>query len=367
MSNDHKKLTVFYSWQTDLPNNTNRGVILQALEAAGKQLQDDTKGRTSVEVGESVRPSENGSNSLKVTVDQATAGVPGSPHIAQTILEKIASADIFVADISTINSGTRNYRKTPNPNVLFELGYAVAHLGWERIILIQNSAVTRETDIPFDIRGHRFIPYSLPKKDSDETKKQKASLTSRLRSALLEISEANTPRPFERRGMSEQEIRRTRDRQTLASLFSHINIPILEKHLQDAPLYFHWIVARLRDEFDSIYDRATFHLYDESLKERIRKFAESWAASMPGEGTDYYRAMPSPYIQRFVSNEEAIRVGVLNESIAAYKQLQKGRDNFATELKSLLDYVRANYPEIDVEALGQDVGKSIHDSIRKSR
>ena len=33
--------TVFYSWQSDLPNNTNRGLIQEALERAAKMIRTD--------------------------------------------------------------------------------------------------------------------------------------------------------------------------------------------------------------------------------------------------------------------------------------------------------------------------------------
>ena len=64
MSDKKKVLTVFYSWQTDLPNNTNRGFIMKALDDAGKQLQIETKGNISVTVGKSERPANDASGSL---------------------------------------------------------------------------------------------------------------------------------------------------------------------------------------------------------------------------------------------------------------------------------------------------------------
>ena len=62
--------------------------------------------------------------------------MPGAPDIARAILEKIAAADLIVADISIIN-GDRDGRRTPNPNVLIELGYALCALGPERVVLNQ--------------------------------------------------------------------------------------------------------------------------------------------------------------------------------------------------------------------------------------
>src|SRR5258708_32648261 len=100
---------VFYSWQFDLPNATNRGFILKALENAAKAIRDDD----SIEV--------------EPVIDRDTDGVPGSPDIASTIFGKIDQAQVFVCDISIINSDAlyqdatgQNVaaRPTPNPNVL---------------------------------------------------------------------------------------------------------------------------------------------------------------------------------------------------------------------------------------------------------
>jgi hypothetical protein len=43
--------------------------------------------------------------------------------------------------------------------VLFELGYASAILGWERIIMVQNTAYGEIEDLPFDLRGRRVLQY----------------------------------------------------------------------------------------------------------------------------------------------------------------------------------------------------------------
>lgn len=101
---------IFYSWQSDLPNPINHGFIGNALEKVVKTLQRDEE----------------------VTVDPRvetdTAGIPGSPDIALTIFRKIDQCQMFVGDVTIINQGQEG-RKTPNPNVLFELGYALKTLG----------------------------------------------------------------------------------------------------------------------------------------------------------------------------------------------------------------------------------------------
>src|SRR5690606_16243359 len=92
-------------------------------------------------------------------MDRDTLGIAGSPDIAVSIFAKIASADVFVADVSIVN-GQNDGRQTPNPNVLFELGFAVAELGWENVILVMNDVFGDPSTLPFDLRGRRVIVYS---------------------------------------------------------------------------------------------------------------------------------------------------------------------------------------------------------------
>lgn len=77
---------VFYSWQSDLPNGTNRTFIEEALKKAAKNIREDE----SIEV--------------EPVVERDTEGVAGSPDIAGTIYRRIAKADVFVCDISIMGS-----------------------------------------------------------------------------------------------------------------------------------------------------------------------------------------------------------------------------------------------------------------------
>lgn len=135
--------TVFYSWQSDLPNPTNRGFIQDALERAAKEIRKDE------EIG------------IDPSIDRDTQGVPGSPNIVATIFEKIGRADVFVADVSFITPPGYGGRPMPNPNVLIELGYAANRHGWNRILCVFNAATGRVEDLPFDIRQHTITGYSL--------------------------------------------------------------------------------------------------------------------------------------------------------------------------------------------------------------
>lgn len=160
--------TVFYSWQSDLNNNLNRSFIQDVLEKVAKDLSKDQ------------------CFSLEAVVDRDTFGMPGSPSIVESITGKIAKSDVFVCDISIINSESTG-RHVPNPNVLFELGFASAILGWERIILIQNIAFGESDKLPFDLRGRRVLQYFLNEtleNKSEEKQKLKQQLINTFHKAL---------------------------------------------------------------------------------------------------------------------------------------------------------------------------------------
>lgn len=139
-------MKIFYSWQSDLPQN--RKLLAKCLE----QVADVTG----------------------VEVETATRNATGSPDIAATILAKIDGCDLFLADVSIINPET-TARKTPNPNVMYELGYALKALGEENIVLVANKDTTNTTDLPFDIRNRRMILESFEEPNSKKSIMQSVS------------------------------------------------------------------------------------------------------------------------------------------------------------------------------------------------
>ncbi len=161
------KFVIFYSWQSDLPNNTNWTFIELALKAAAKVLRSDP------EIED------------EIIIDRDTAGTPGSPHIVETILAKISAADVFVADVSIV-AKTSNNKGVPNPSVMLELGYAYKALGEDRVITIINKAFGGIEYLPFDIKHRRVMPYNSPEDASDRAIERKR-LTGKIERALRTI------------------------------------------------------------------------------------------------------------------------------------------------------------------------------------
>jgi hypothetical protein len=145
--------TIFWSWQSDRSERETRHLIREALVMALDWLTGDS------DIEE------------RLEIDHDTRGLPGSPDIVASILEKIELSSVFVADITpiAISDGGKH---VANPNVLIELGYAKRALGTARVVTVWNTAFTqsRPEDLPFDLRGRRGpITYSL---DSGATREE---------------------------------------------------------------------------------------------------------------------------------------------------------------------------------------------------
>lgn len=133
-------MTVFYSWQSDIPKQKN--ILENAIRKALKKLQK--------------------SDSLDMDFDRDTKGNSGAVNIADTILQKISNCSIFIADISFVRNDMFVCNLV-NQNVLFELGYAIKRLGYERVILLFNRDKGKIEKLPFDVRQLRILSFTSKK------------------------------------------------------------------------------------------------------------------------------------------------------------------------------------------------------------
>lgn len=164
------RYTVFYSWQSDAPNGTNRSFIRSALEAAVATLVD------SPALEDAPR------------VDSGMEGVSGSPEVATVMFDKIRESALMVADVTLVGCIPQEggaLKRCPNPNVLLELGYAASTLGWSRVITVMNEHFGAPQEQPFDVRNRRFpITYRLAPEASASREAEKANLATTLAGAI---------------------------------------------------------------------------------------------------------------------------------------------------------------------------------------
>lgn len=129
------KLKLFFSWQSDTKDNHKK--IGQSLMKACDVIRTE--------------------GVYDIIYDESTWNRSGSPVIDSTVIEKAKNCDIFVADLTPIEtSGTKDL---PNPNVMYELGVAKSNLTDDSILMLFTGNINAAR-MPFDINHHRLSKFS---------------------------------------------------------------------------------------------------------------------------------------------------------------------------------------------------------------
>lgn len=166
-------MKLFYSWQSDSPNSTNRSFIRRCLDLAVEQIHQE------FDVTDADR----------FEVDQDTQGVLGAPAVADTIFAKIKASSVFVADVSLVNA-TEDGKRGINSNVAVELGYAFGVLSDANVLLIMNTDSGPPADLPFDLSHRRFpVRYELNRESTDgERRSAQSGLVRQIKDILLQYT-----------------------------------------------------------------------------------------------------------------------------------------------------------------------------------
>lgn len=342
-----KKFSIFYSWQSDLPDKTNAHLIRGVLGEVATAMTDDDDLQ------------------IKALNDEATRDVPGSPDIVDTIFEKIRHADAFVCDISKVHEfidPRGEVRKFCNPNVAIELGYAIRELGWKRIILVFNEAYGKlPHDLPFDTHGNRASKYNcgleldgekkLAQKTIADITNSKGLLKTNLTAALRLIAIENPKRPRELEEKSPEEIRRERDVEQLKHLFYWLNLDVLNHFIER--LYHSCLTdvgADFFEYFSLVVKSPKFHINDSELRLKVEVFFRAWEESFcESHSMD---ARPNGKEAYFL-----LAAGDIPRYPEQMREMRRTREKAAplrAALDSLLGYVRENYLEINPNKCGHE-------------
>lgn len=315
------KHQVFYSWQSDTPKRENLNAIRSAIDDAIKQLN------VVFSDAELVR-------------DEATRGTSGSPNIAVKILEKIDRASIFVADITTITPKGQN-RACPNPNVVYELGYAVATLGWDRIILLFNKEIGNfPADLPFDIIQNRASPYSCT---SIDEKTKVDDLTKLLKLAIKAVVDKNPKRPAETKGLSREKIQHERDLENIKWLMESIHLPTLQVSIEEMPHIISDKAIWFFEGFKGVVSSNLFNIHDSKLNSDVRQLFEGWVAAL--SQYQHYHDTPNGKLHVFTNPMDMPLIG---RKKSAWNKVDKARKKMAHGLNAILERLRSDYLEINI-------------------
>lgn len=321
MKTKKKEFRVFYSWQSDLPKKTNLNAIRNALKSAGSNI-------------------EFAHSELKFIADEATRDTSGSPNIALKILEKIENADVFVADITTITLPGAE-RACPNPNVVYELGYAIGQLGWDRVILLFNQVYGKfPDDLPFDVIQQRASPFSISK---DGSKSEHASLTKLLEVAINAVLEKNPKTPVELRGLSREKLEHDHDVENIRWMMSTIHLPTLDQHLYDLPRVIDDRAIWFWEGFKGVVTNSLFSLYDQVLEKFVLALFTAWEITLKFDN----RYHDTPGGTRYIFSNPG-DAPLSAEQQTDWDAIESARVDMANALQSLLDRLRECYIEVNI-------------------
>ncbi|HBT3173517.1 hypothetical protein EGH56_06020 [Klebsiella aerogenes] len=323
-----QEITIFFSWQSQLDKNKNTNFIRNALRKVIKKIENKRK-------------------NIKFTLDEATRGETGSPSITETIQQKIPLCNIFIADVTIISSKNSESILTPNPNVMFELGLAVAEIGWLRTICLVNEHYKHTiNDLPFDIRGQRV---SLYNSDASEEK-----LIENLYGYITAIIDKNPKTPQELRGVSIQQIQHERNIKNITFIMSYLHTPTLNRLVTDAPLIIHGDVFTCWESFDSILNANEFYLYDNKLKEIFSSIYKSWDKLLHA-GAYYYETDSNGCDHIFPKQ----KTHESEEARNAWIEIENQAKILKSKLRELTTYLHENYVEIDLDETNQQAWKDL--------
>ncbi len=328
------RYTIFFSWQSDLDKATNTNAIRFSIKKA------------SADVIEKI-------DNITINEDEATRNTSGSFHMPTKIFEKIEMSDIFICDITTVHENER--RAFPNPNVLIELGYAVATLGWDRIIVLLNEKYSSFNELPFDIDRHRVTPFNVYDKNDNNGKQD---LVNKLKMAIHAIIKDNPLKPFEKKLKSPEEIKRNNDIKNIEWIMSSIHLATFDRFVESLPSYMPNETLFFEEGFRSKIESSYFHIYDIELLTLILNLKKKWSESLSYGEHFYsiengYKFLHSPY------NVE--------ESDKAYESLSLLPEELYKNIRALVKYIRTNYLEIDIDRLSSKAMKEYILSINNER
>lgn len=171
---DNKSFTVFFSWQSDIPENSD--ILRSFIKVSIKNLET--------------------THHVNVLYDEASRSVVGSQKVEEVILKKIRACDIFIADITPITrieteeEKKKRIKLLPNPNVAFELGYAMHCLPMEQVLIVLSSGIPHD-QLPFDFNHNRLIDFDEQTNPMDEEIEKSLAFCMKTRTSQVDVIVAN--------------------------------------------------------------------------------------------------------------------------------------------------------------------------------
>ncbi|RVI51046.1 hypothetical protein CN115_25170 [Sinorhizobium meliloti] len=290
---------------------------------------------------------------VPVSIDlvEATSNSPGSPYIPYEIADKIKASNIFIGDITPVcvmESG----KQCPNPNVTFELGTAATLLGWNRVIMLFNEALSEMKELPFDFDRHRISPF-LARPDANRNS-DIASLRKLLVDAITTVIKSAPKTPRELEGTSEGETKRARDLENIRWFLRNMNSSYLDAHIENMPDILDAEAIWVADGLTPIVRSSDFRLYDGDIEQAMRGVQNSLSDTLAFD--QFYRETASWRRRVFGRRPHDFRDS--QEESEAYETIKTARNELYQQLSNLMQLLHHRYVEIDVNETNRKCAQS---------
>lgn len=161
--------------------------------------------------------------------------------------------------------------------------------------------------------------------------------------------------------------KRANDARVVRELFSHLNVNILNKHLQHFPHINRYDVAVMFDRFMEAYRHPRVFVHDRRLRKLLSDFAEAWERAMPQEGEHFFEDTSMPGFERFQSTGTQYRLMTVKKAPTVFKELEQAVATMSIITRKLLDYVRSSFPELNLDELGLPLGRELSNTMKELR
>jgi hypothetical protein len=151
---------IFYSWQSDF--GSSRTAIKEAITEAIREVNAKHSPRQPLELVESTR-SEDGAKdivaAIKGNLDKCIFAIFDVSNVAQ-----VTSLGSPSNSTGTPNLQSNDPKPYPNPNVVFELSYALTKKSADQVLIIKKnrSSEFSNDSVPFDFDNNRRLNYDKP-------------------------------------------------------------------------------------------------------------------------------------------------------------------------------------------------------------
>ncbi|MBP2149345.1 hypothetical protein [Xanthobacter flavus] len=333
--NDGIKIVVrvFFSWQSDVLPEKTTNLVRKAIKLAAIKIEKD--------------------KNIFVEILEATTNSPGSPYVPYEIVRKIRECDVFIADVTPV-AFLGGLKKIPNPNVVFELGVAAVHLGWERIIMVANQDDLDITGYPFDFDRHRISAYAIRDNNASSDESNFLNLVYR---AMALIVEKSPTRPYRVVDADFSLIKREKDIKIINWFMSNMSSSMLDLFIQYLPDQMYVGGIHISDGLRGVCDSSRFILYDKDAQDLMVNLKDSLytAASY----SDYYRESQNWMIQIFGSKHSSAESREREKNGLAEIKIIK--EKLRQDLKLLMNKIHKDYPEIDIDKTNSECSKEFRD------